>query len=819
MLTLTRSLRHAFVRLVHAPGISLAAILTLALGLAATTTVFTLVNAVLVRPLPYPAPDQLVSVTHTLVVNGDLQVEQSDATLLFYGRHQRAFAHFGGYQVTSVGMGPVSGGDAEHVPAARVTADLFPVLQVAPLRGRLFAGSDDQPGAPPVVAIGEPLWRRKYGGDPSILNRTVEIDGMSHEVVGIIPASVRFPASDTELWLPMRLDPARTDAATFDYQGIARLREGASVEEAGADLQALLLQLPDEFPGRMTRASIELTQMKVSVRPFAAVVIGDIGRVLWVVLAAAGFVLAIACANVANLFMVQAEGRRDALAVQRALGAGPFVILLEFLSEGFLVAASAGVLSIAVAVAAVGALRSRGDAVAIPRLAEVNLDAAVFAVAGAIILVTALLVSALPALRSGASSLSRVSTLASRSTTAGRSSHRARHALVVSQVALALVLLVGSGLMARSVWHLRSVPPGFEPKNAITFRMALPQVTYPTPDDSVRFFARAVDAVSSVPGVEAAGAVSQLPLDEQGRTDSAVFVEDRPIPDGGLPGIHPLLYVTPGYFRAAGIPFLAGRSFERPDPPRVLLEAVVSRAFAERYWNKESPIGRRFRIYLRGPWYTVVGVVGDVRLTALDRPEDQLLYCPLLPAHEDPRWEPRDIAFVARTSGNPDAVAGGIRDAVRALDPSLPMYGIRNFTEIVARSSARRSFTFLLIAVASGVALILGAIGLYGVLSYVVRLRTREMGIRLAIGAQPGEVRRMVLRQGLLVSGLGVGVGLAGAVVLTRFLATLLFGVSPTDPTVLALAALLLLIVAAAASWLPARRAAVVDLAYTLRGE
>jgi predicted permease len=818
-MTLSRSLRHAFGRLVRAPGLSLTAVLTLTLGLAATTTVFTLVHAVLMRPLPYPAPDQLVSLSHTLVVNGDLRVEQSDASLLFYRRHQRAFAHLGGYQVTSVGVGPSSGADAEHVPAARVTADLFPALRVAPLRGRLFSDSDDRPGAAPVVAISEPLWRRKYGGDPGILNRAVEIDGVSHEVVGVMPAFVRFPASDTELWLPMRLDPTRTDSATFDYHGIARLRESVSIEEAAADLQALLPLLPDELPGRMTRASIEQTQMRASVRPFSAVVIGDIGRVLWVVLAAAGFVLAIAGANVANLFLVQAEGRRDALAVQRALGAGPLVILMEFLCEGFLVAVSAGILSIAIAVAAVSALRSGGDAVDIPRLSEVNVDATVFAVAAAITLATALFVSALPALRSGASSLSGVSTLASRSTTAGRASHRARHALVVSQVALALVLLAGSGLMARSIWRLRSVPPGFEPSNAITFRLALPPVTYPTADDSVRFFVRAADAVSSVPGVEAAGAVSKLPLDEQGRTESAVFVEDRPIPEGGLPGIHPVLYVTPGFFRATGIPLLAGRSFERPDPPRVSLDAVVSRAFAERYWKGESPIGKRVRILLNGPWYTVVGVAGDVRYTALDRPEDPLLYCPLLPAREDPRWTPRDVAFVARTSGDPAAVAGRIRDAVRGLDPSLPVYGIRNLTEIVARSSARRSFTFLLIGVASGVALFLGAIGLYGVLSYVVRLRTREMGIRLAIGAQAGEVRLLVLRQGLSVGGAGVAIGLAGAFFLTRFLSTLLFGVSPTDPVVLGLAALLLLVVAALASWLPARRAAVVDLADTLRAE
>jgi hypothetical protein len=301
-----------------------------------------------------------------------------------------------------------------------------------------------------------------------------------------------------------------------------------------------------------------------------------------------------------------------------------------------------------------------------------------------------------------------------------------------------------------------------------------------------------------------------------------VFVEDRPLAPDALPGIHPVLYATPSYFEAAGIPFLEGRSFTRPDPPRVVLEAVVSRMLAERYWPNESPLGKRLRIFSNGPWFTVVGVVGDVRDRALDQPEDALLYCPLLPAREDPRWAPRDVAFVARTSGGAFAHGGqtdAIRDAVRRLDSSLPLYRIRALSDIVEQASARRRFTLLLVVGASGMALFLGAVGLYGVLSYVVTLRTREMGIRLAIGAPPSDVRRMVLRQGLAVTALGVAAGLLAAILLTRFLGALLFEVSPTDPVVLALASVLLFLVAALASWLPSRRAACVDVARTLRME
>jgi putative ABC transport system permease protein len=319
--------------------------------------------------------------------------------------------------------------------------------------------------------------------------------------------------------------------------------------------------------------------------------------------------------------------------------------------------------------------------------------------------------------------------------------------------------------------------------------------------------------------VKEVSVASKLPLDDQGRFDSGVFVEDRPRPQGSLPGIHPVVYVTPGYFAAAGIPFLEGRTFMRPDPPRVALEVVVSRAFAERYWKTDSPVGRRIRLLVNGPFYTVAGVVGNVRDSGLDRPVDQLVYCPLLPAREDLRWAPRDLAFVVRTEGNQDVSAGAVRSVVRALDASLPVYGERPLTELVANASARRSVTFLLLAGATGIALLLGAIGLYGVMSYVVTLRTREVGLRLALGAQPHEVIRSVCRQGLGVASLGIGVGLAGSLMLTRFLASLLFEVSTTDPEVLAFSAIGLLLIASVATWLPARRAASIDPAIALRSE
>jgi predicted permease len=827
-------LHHAARRLVRGRGVTVAAVLTLGLGLGAVTAVFTVVRSVLLRPLPYPAPDRLVFLSHTLVVGGVLHADQSDATLLSYGRHNRSFAHFGGYQVGAAAVADEGGADAERVASSRVTAELFPALAVPALAGRVFTDADDRPGAAPVAVIGERLWTRKYGGDPRLLHRLVSIDGVPHQIVGIMPASFRFPAADTELWVPMRLDPARTESATFDYQAIARLRDGVSIGAATDELQALLVQLPTEFPGRMTRGSIAQTRMHAWVRPLHEVIAGDSSRLLWLVFGAAAFLLAIACANASNLFLVRAESRQQGIAIQRALGASSRSVLAEFAWEALLVSTAGGVLGLIVAAAGLRALASMDAVVDLPRLHELAIDVPVLAVLAAMTIASAAIVTVLPAWRYGAASLSLVPGAATQAATAARERHRARHALVALQVALSLMLLVGSGLLARTVWRLRSVYPGFAPTHAIAFRIAIPQATYPDNDAAVRFLLRASDRIAGLPGVRAVGVASKLPLDERGRTDSAVFVEDRPLAEGALPGIHPLAYVTPEYFAAAGIPLLAGRTFIKSEPPAITLEAVVSRAFAERYWRGASPIGRRIRTFGRGPFLTIVGVANNVHDAALDRPADAMVYCPLLPPREDPRWAPRDLAFVVRADagstslsagGSAPAASGssslstGVRGAIRSLDPSLPAYRFTTLADIVAHAYARRSVTLALIGGAAAAAILLAAVGLYGVIAFVVTLRTREIGIRLALGARPADVRWLVWRQGVGVAVLGVVCGLGGALAIGRSLAALLFEVSATDLPVLSLSAALLLTIAALASWVPSRRAAAIDPAVALRAE
>ncbi len=819
MNTFCRSLLYASRRLARDWHFSIAVVLILALGLGATTAVFAVVYSVLLRPLPYPEPERLVSLSHTLVVNGPLRVNQSDARLLFWQRHHQPFTDLGGYQPTTAALGPLGAREPEHVSASRVTAGLFPTLGVAPLRGRLFTESEDAPGATRVALMSARLWARKYGSDPGILGRLLQIDGVPHEVVGIVPADVYFPSPDTELWLPMRLDPRKTDSASFDYQAVARLRNGVTPERAASELQTLLPSLPEEFPGRMTRASIEQTHTRVFVGSLADVIVGDIGSLLWIVLGAAALVLAISCSNVANLFFVRAERRRNSVAVERALGATSAVIVFEFLCEGLIVAALACVVGVVFAASGMRVLRASAGGIDLPRLPEIGMDWAVVLVAAASALAAALVINTVPALRAGPMSSGSLVGLTNYSATIDRRQHRLRNALVVVQIGFALVLLVSSGLIAKSVWRLRLVAPGFESVGVATFRLALPVASYPGADEPVQFIMHALDAIDAIPGVKEAAVASKLPLDDTGRFDSAVFVEGRAMAPGSLPGIHPVVYVTPGYFAAAGIPFLDGHSFMRPDPPRPSLDVIVSRAFAERYWKTESPIGKRLRLLVNGPWYTVVGVVGSVRDSALDRPVDQMVYCPLLPAREDRRWAPRDLAFIVRTGGDPSSSTAAIRSVIRGLDASLPVYRVRLLSDVVTNASARRSMTFLLLACATGVALFLGTIGLYGVMSFLVSLRTREVGLRMALGAQPYQVVGSICRQGVAVAIVGIGLGLVGAFALTRFLATLLFEVSTTDASVLLLAAVVLLVVSAIATWLPARKAASIDPALALRSQ
>jgi putative ABC transport system permease protein len=822
-----RTIQFAARRLLRAPAFATAAILTLALGIGGTTAVFTVVNGVLLRPLPYTNPSRLVDLSHSLVLAGPVGIDQSDATYLVYRAQNRAFQDIGLYRAVSVNLGALAGG-AEETPPSRVagaivTGSVFSTLGAGALRGRVLRDDDNRPDAAPTVMISDRLWRGIFNADPSIVGKRVVVDGMERAIVGVMPTDFRFPNAGTDVWLPLPLDPTRTKSAAFDFRGIGRLKDGVSLSAATVDLKRLLPAVPVTYPGRLTVQGIEQTHMVPVVRPFRDVVVGDVGRTLWIVFGAVGVVLLIACANVANLFLARAEGRQRELAVRRALGASRASLLGDFAAEGMLVAAAGGALGLVLATAGVRYLRSLPAGESIPRLSDVRIDGLVVLVTFCGIALAALIVSVLPVLRTGPDSLSSTLMASGRSGT-GRVRHRARRGLVVAQVALALVLLAAAGLLARSFASLRSVNPGFDATHALTVRMTLPVAGYPTTAFAARTVLHTMDAVSAIPGVTSVGVATKIPLDVESRQDSAVFIEGRELPPGTIPPILQIVFATPNYFRAMGISFMAGRSFAPLDPagepPPGVPEVIVSEAFARRYWKNESAIGKRIRMNPFDPWHVVVGVVQSVRDVALEQAPIEEVYCPLvtMSAASTP-WIPRDLALVARTSGDPTALAPLVRRVVQSVDPSLPLYRVMPTSALLSEATARTTFTLLLLAIAAAVAMTIGAVGIYGVISYLVSLRTREIGIRLALGATPGDMRFFVTRQAIVDAAIGVVAGVVAAVGVTRTLGAILFNVSPTDPATLIGAAALLILTAMAASWLPARRAAALDPASTLRSD
>jgi putative ABC transport system permease protein len=827
---LTTGLRHAARRLARTPAFTIAATLTLALGIGGASAVFTVVNGVLLRPLPYPNSDRLVDLSHTLQVGGGMHVDQSDATFLLYQHDNHVFTDVGIYRATSVNMrAAAEGAGATEVPqritAAVATPSVFRVLgATTATRGRSLSDADAAPGAPPVAVISQELWQNAFGSDPAIVGRRISIDGSDREVVGVAPKAFHFPAEQTQLWLPLVLDPAHTNSAAFDYKGIARLKDGVTIAAANGDLQRMLPQVPVVYPGRLTAAAITVTKMRSEAASLRDTMVGGVAKILWVVLGAVALLLLLACANVANLFLARAEVRQREFAVRRALGAGRLILLQTSLGEALVLSAAGGALGIALAAIGVSFLQQIPMGASIPRLGEIHVDGFVVLFTIAVSCVSALAVSALPAFRSSRASITSLMGADGRSATGSRVRHGVRRALVVSQVALALVLVSGAALFARSFERLSAVNPGFDADHALAFRIAMPAAAYATTNDAAATVVATLRALRAVPGVTSAGAASRLPLDEQYTADSAVLVEDHPREPGTIPAVMPMMFASPDYFRAMGIRLIAGRLFADPDPSldpaKAPREVIVSEAFALKYWTAADAVGKRIRMNPIDPWSTIIGVVGSTHDAGLAKPAVAEVYNQLVStAVNGMSWSPRDYSFVVRTSGNAAEVATGVRNAVHSVAPALPVYRLTPLTSLLQDAEARTTFTVLLLSIAAVVALVIGTMGIYGVVAFLVALRTREIGLRLALGAQPSDVRRMVVRRALVDAVIGVVVGVAGAVALTRELSTLLYSVKPTDPVSLLLAGALLLLTATVASWIPARRAARLDPAIALREE
>ena len=805
-------------RFLRNPAFTAVAIVTLALGIGASTAIFSLVHGVLLEPLPYPRSEQLYGLWHSAPGIGILEVEQSNTTYTVYRNFSQSFQEIG------LSEGPYSRnltgiGEPVHVDVAGATASLFEVLDVAPVLGRTFSEEEDDPGAPQVALLSHTFWRGRLGGAPDVLGRIVELDGTPWEIVGVMPEGFTYPGETTSIWVPYVIEPEDLGQVSFSYEAVGRLKPDVTVEAATQELNQLLKRAPEIYPGEMTAGILESAQMSAYLTPMLEDVVGDVGAVLWTLLGAVMVVLLIACANVANLFLVRAEGRRRELALRTALGASRAAALQHFLTESLLLSTLGGILGVAMAYAILRGLVALSPDT-IPRLDEVRLHPAVLLFAAAVSLLSGLLFGIIPVVRYRRPNLLGAINEGSLRASAGRETHRARSALVVAQIGLALVLLIGSGLMARSFWELRHVHPGFESAGILTVRLSLTDAAYPEPQDSAAFYQRLTESLEALPGVERASAVSRLPMADR-HPHNGVVLEDYPVKADEVPPIIATNWATPGYFETFGIPLLEGRTFERRDHEEKTGAVVVSRSFAEQFWPHGSALGKRLLPGLPGnesPWYTIVGVVGDVLEEGLEHTPKPMMYHAVMGQGGDyGDWNIQTMTLILRTKVPPETLAAAVRDRVWALDPNLPLIRTLTGEELLSEATARTSYTMILIGIAAGVALFLGLIGIYGVISYIVNQRTREIGVRMALGADRGDVSRMVVRQGLRMTVAGVALGIPAAVFATRLMSSLLYGVESVDPWTFACVPLFLLTIATLASYLPARRAASVSPVESLR--
>jgi predicted permease len=795
------------------PGYTTAAALTLALGIGANVAIFTVVNAVLLRPLPYPDADRIVSIAHHAPALDLPELNNSEGTLNFYHGNAGFFSSLGAF--TQAQHNLVGGDRPERVELTAVTPEIFDVLRVRPALGRPFGPADAAEGAPPVAILTDATWRTRFGADPGVLGRTIELDGTSTEIVGVMAKGFAFPDEDAVALVPVAIDPNGTFGA-FGMEAVGRLAPGVTVAQAQQRATELQSRLYDFFPD-LTPGFLEQAGWSVTVERYQDRLIGDdVARALWIVLGTVGVVLLIACANVANLFLVRAESRQKELAVRAAMGAGSGRIAAGFLAEAVLLGAAGGLVGVLLAWGGVTILVAHGPG-ALPRLREISVDGTSLAFAAVVSVGASLFLGALPLLRYRAGALARILRDGGRGSTDGRERHRTRSFLVTAQLALALVLLVGSGLMLRSFDRLRRVDPGFDPSGALTVGMSLGEGIRGRNAEGATFYRRVAYEVAALPGVTAVGLTSRAPMGEGDANGGSFYIEGEPRDESRLPPVAMYKAVGADYLKAIGQPLLKGRDLERADWEGGAPVLLVNEAFEKAYLGG-SALGKGLKWDEEAEFAHVVGVVADAHEFGLREEVRPVAYLPMVVGN----WSYPGMSrmyLVVRGDGKATPPVAAIRDVVRRLGPDVPITTVRTMDEIMARSVAQTSFTMILLGIAAGVALFLGAIGLFGVVSYVVGQRTREIGVRVALGAAGADIRTMVFRQSAVVAMAGVAVGLVGALALTRLMGAILFDVSTRDPITFVAAPLLLLAVLAFATWLPARRAARVNPIDALRAE
>jgi putative ABC transport system permease protein len=793
-----RDARFAVRQLTKSPGFAIVAILTMALGIGATSAMFSVINGVLLKPLPFPDAERLVRVNEVVPQYGRFSV--APASFLDWRAQNTSFERIVALSARDATLNAADG--PERIPTAAVSWDFFDMLRTQPILGRTFKAEEDMPGKNDVVVLSHRMWQRRFGADQNIIGRTITLNGTPATIIGVMPASFAFP-SNSEYWFPIGLNPANASRGGHFLAVIARLKPGVSAEQAGAEMKAIAERLAQQYPESSANESAEVV-------PLLDQIVGNIRQPLLALLAAVGVVILIACANVANLLLVRASVREKEIAIRTALGAGRGRLVRQMLAESLILSLAGGALGVLLAYVIIKPIQTL-SAGSIPRVQSVSLDATVLLFAFGVSVVTGIIFGLAPAWQASRAGVAAVMKEGGRSSATGGGGW-ARSALLVAEVALSLVLLVGAALLLRSFAHLTNVDPGFRADHVLAFRVSLPAVSYREPHKVIAFFDTLLARLEALPQVQSAGMIQTIPM--RGDYFLSFTIQGRPPQNPGedLSANHRV--ISPHYFPALGIPLKRGRVFTEHDAEKAPMVAVVDESFVARHFPGEDPIGRGIDIGNgTDGFYEIVGVVGDVRYGGLDANLHPTMY---VPHRQDPF---SSMWIVARTNGDPDHLVPVVRQTVREIDPGLPAYSPTSLAAVVSESMGERRFSMLLLAAFALVALFLAAVGIYGVVAYTVSQRTQEIGVRLAIGAERHDVLALVVGGGMKLALVGVAIGLAGALGLSRLIATMLFSVTPFDPVSYAATAAVLTAIAALACYVPARRAVKVDPIIAMRQE
>jgi putative ABC transport system permease protein len=809
---LIRDLKYALRRLASTPGFTLATLVTLALGIGANTAIFSIINSVLLRPLPFYEPDRLIGVWQTAPGVNIKDLNASIADYVTYREDSRTFADVAICNSQSVTITEFA--EPERVDGISVTFRLLPMLGVHPVLGREFTEKDNEDKSPEVVMLSYGYWQRRFGGDPKVIGRRIVADGAAREIIGVLPKSFWFLDMGHDLVMPLRFDRSTVRLAGYNFQAIARLRPGVTLDQVNTDVARMIGIELNKFPPPkgMSKQMMEDARLGPNVRLLIDDLLGDIGRSLWVVMATIGIVLLIACANVANLLLVRAESRAQEFAVRAALGASRVRIAREILAESLALAVTGGCLGAGFAFAVVKLLLKLSPA-RLPRVEQISVDSTALLFTLGISVLAGFALAVIPVLRHGGIHLAESLRAGGRNASAGRERNFARNTLTVVQVGLALVLLIGSGLMIRTFQSIRRVDPGFSNPEALqTLRISISRTAATKGPDVLQMQHNLVNSLASIPGVSEVSILGGLPMTGF-MSDDPIFASDHTYAANQIPPLRRFITAAPGSFHVLGTRMAAGREFTWTDIHQSRRVVIISENFARAYWGSaQAAIGKQIRSNPNDPWSEVIGVASDLRHDGADKKAPTCVYWPLRSQNSMP--------FLIRSSrAGTESFLTEVRKTVWAVNGSFPITEIRTMKQIYDKSMARTSFTLTLLAISGGMALLLAVVGIYAVISYTVAQRTREIGIRMALGAQQGELKRMFVGRGLLWSGIGAVAGLAAAATLSRLMSTLLFEISPADPLTYGVVAVGILAAAAVASYLPARRVTRVDPSEALRAE